>query len=97
VGQPTHRNATVRTRLQTAYARAHKNWLGGYPLKSEAQALAQDDASYLVGGNPLHSDVAADGTVDRAVDAAADDRAARALGATDGSSIVPGNAHSKGT
>lgn len=80
MGLPTHPNSTVRARLQKAWAKAHKNSAGGYPYKSEAQALAQDDASYLVGGNALHADLAADGTVDRAVDALADDREARDSG-----------------
>lgn len=84
MGLPTHRTESVRARLARQWSKAHKNWTGGYPTKTEVEALAQDDDSYLVGGNAQHSDLAVNGTVDRAIDAAVNDRAARNGGDTRG-------------
>ncbi len=97
MGLPTHRDTRAAAILRRRWAKAHKNWTGGFPTKTEAQALAQDDAGYLVGGNALHADLGADGTVDRAIDAAAADRIARSQGGTDGDTPSDGDsAGSKG-
>lgn len=86
MGLPTHRNSVVRGILRRRWAKAHKNWTGGYPTKTEAQALANSDAAYRVGGGDS-STHGAHGTVDIAIDAAADDRIARSLGVTDSDSL----------
>ena len=101
MGLPTHRNETIRGILQRRWSKAHKNWAGGFPVKTEAQALTGGDAEYSTAindGDMVTHD--ADGTVDRTLDALKADRAARAKGVTDSDSVGDGdgaNDNSKGT